>query len=63
MRKGQGFVRLYKEVSDLTKIMKHELKRQLDIRHSTEIEYITSEQAKEACPLFGSFKYIYTNSA
>ena len=63
MRKGQGFVRLYKEVSDLTKIMKHKLRRQPDIRHSTEIEFIISEQAEEACLLFSSFKYVHTNSA
>ena len=43
MRKGQGFVRLYKEVSDLTKIMKHELGRQPDTGCSAEIKYIISE--------------------
>ena len=43
MRKGQHFVRLYKKVSDLTEIIKCELRRQTDARHSIEIECITSE--------------------
>ena len=45
------------------KIIKYELKRQLDAGCSTEIKCIISEQAKEACLLFGLFKYIYSNSA
>ena len=53
---------LYKEVLDLIEIAKCKLRRQPDARHSAEIKCITGERAKEACLLFSSFKYIYTNS-
>ena len=43
MRKGQCFVRLCKEVLDLTEIVKCELRRQPDVRRSAEIKCITSE--------------------